>query len=446
MALRVALLSLPLALAMRSTQHETLATAVSSAKAQMEDIWGRVTDDVMPAPMPSALAPLKLMSAAQDLPLIGPIVHWANVTEDLRTTFSWRKDYPLPPGHQKLIHPVGSVAKIKLEWDHEMINSLGFTGVFTEDQDYALIRIGPAGALKKTGMAPGVSVKVFRDYKESVNTLMLYSLRGQNGFSHFEHTLCNKLSDFRDKSFAENLLLKSFKKASAYPFTTGLSQWAEQDHTSPKFPFVICFRPMDHVRAYFERFKDEPFEHIQEQLQHLSAGKKIYEIYVGAGPRTQLKPVGHVSLVSEFHKTKFGDQKLFFRHDWFEEDLEWMPAWKDWVDAEEFWYEEGANNFYSSIDPSEQKEVGNQNAWVGGYNPSSGSEIVENLKTYLPFLPWSWVSWMQRTEAAGSSASTGAGLHETSGQASAQRHVEASGCPFAYLHQGDSSFIHALLK
>ena len=37
-----------------------------------------------------------------------------------------------------------------------------------------------------------------------------------------------------------------------------------------------------------------------------------------------------------------------------------------------FWYEEGANNFYSSIDPSEQKEVGNQNAWVGGYNPSSG--------------------------------------------------------------------------
>lgn len=27
--------------------------------------------------------------------------------------------------------------------------------------------IGPAGALKKTGMAPGVSVKVFRDYKES---------------------------------------------------------------------------------------------------------------------------------------------------------------------------------------------------------------------------------------------------------------------------------------
>ena len=28
--------------------------------------------------------------------------------------------------------------------------------------------IGPAGALKKTGMAPGVSVKVFRDFKESV--------------------------------------------------------------------------------------------------------------------------------------------------------------------------------------------------------------------------------------------------------------------------------------
>ena len=38
-----------------------------------------------------------------------------------------------------------------------------------------------------------------------------------------------------------------------------------------------------------------------------------------------------------------------------------------------FWYEEGANNFYSSIDPSHQKEIGSQNAWIGGYNPSSGS-------------------------------------------------------------------------
>ncbi|CAK9003660.1 unnamed protein product [Durusdinium trenchii] len=381
MALRVALLSLPLALAMRSTQHETLATAVSSAKAQMEDIWGRVTDDVMPAPMPSALAPLKLMSAAQDLPLIGPIVHWANVTEDLRTTFSWRKDYPLPPGHQKLIHPVGSVAKIKLEWDHEMINSLGFTGVFTEDQDYALIRIGPAGALKKTGMAPGVSVKVFRDYKESVNTLMLYSLRGQNGFSHFEHTLCNKLSDFRDKSFAEKLLLSSFKKASAYPFTTGLSQWAEEEGKTSKFPFVICFRPTDHVREKFQEFAEQKFEHIQEQLEVLYPKTKIYDIYVGTGPRTELKKVGKVVMVSKFLPSKFGDEHLFFRHDWFEEDLKLMPDWKDWVDAEEFWYEEGANNFYSSIDPSHQKEIGSQNAWIGGYNPSSGRFLQSSSRS-----------------------------------------------------------------
>ena len=41
----------------------------------------------------------------EDLPLIGRVIRWANVTEDLRSTFSWRKDQPLPPGHQKLIHP-----------------------------------------------------------------------------------------------------------------------------------------------------------------------------------------------------------------------------------------------------------------------------------------------------------------------------------------------------
>eukprot|EP00913_Durusdinium_trenchii_P002220 g2050.t1 len=241
MAPFVALLSslLVTVLAMRSTQQKE-----SLGEEQLAEIWSEVeADEGEAAPMPSALGPLRLMS-----------------------TFSWRKDQPLPPGHQKLIHPVGSVAKIHLEWDHAMMSSLGFTGVFAKDQEQALIRIGPAGALKKTGMAPGVSVKVFRDFKESVNTLMLYSLRGSPS----------------DESAPMCAPLRAVRKASAYPFTTGLSQWAEQDHTSPKFPFVICFRPMDH-----------------EQLQHLSAGKKIYEIYVGAGPRTQLKPVGHVSLVSE---------------------------------------------------------------------------------------------------------------------------------------------------
>lgn len=39
--------------------------------------------------------------------------------------------------------------------------------------------------------------------------------------------------------------------------------------------------------------------------------------------------------MARFLPSKFGDEHLFFRHDWFEEDLKLMPDWKDWVDAEE---------------------------------------------------------------------------------------------------------------
>ena len=55
--------------------------------------------------------------------------------------------------------------------------------------------------------------------------------------------------------------------------------------------------------------------------------------------------------------------------------LRLKPEWKEFVDDEEFWYEEGAANGYSYIDPSSKKEKGNANAWVGGYNPSSGGEV-----------------------------------------------------------------------
>lgn len=34
-------------------------------------------------------------------------------------------------------------------------------------QDHALLRAGPAGPLKKDGMAPGIGLKVFRDNKET---------------------------------------------------------------------------------------------------------------------------------------------------------------------------------------------------------------------------------------------------------------------------------------
>mmetsp|Transcript_25955 Transcript_25955/g.42325 ORF Transcript_25955/g.42325 Transcript_25955/m.42325 type:complete len:397 (+) Transcript_25955:33-1223(+) len=394
-------------------------------------------DNDEPGKMPSALAPLKLFSVAKSIPVLGYLLSWAGVLEDLTSTFSWPYDEPLPqrpaPAHQKLIHPVGSVAKVSLVWDEAAIKKMGYTGIFEKKQENVLMRIGPAGALKPKGQAPGVSIKVFRDYQESANTVMLYSLRGQQGFSQFDHTVCNKLSDFRDKSFAEKLLLKSFRTASAYPFTTGLGQWAETKSGAPNFPFVMCLKPIDDVREDFARFNNVKFEHIQEQLGVLNQNKIIYEIFAAPEPRVPPTKIGHVQLRTKFHKTKFGDNVLFFRHELFEDDLRLKPDWKHHVDDPDFWFEEGAAHVYKTIDPgaTDVPRYSGNNAWVGGYDPKSQWEMTSDLKEMVPDL----------NQAPKSP--TGEAMLQSDGGVATDCETD---CSFAYLQQGESSIIHSLLR
>lgn len=411
-----------------------------TAEEKMKTIWKKIlADNEEPGKMPTALAPLKLFSVAKSIPVLGYLLSWVGILEDLTSTFSWRRDEPLPlrppPAHEKLIHPVGSVAKVSLVWDEAAIQKMGYTGVFAKKQENVLMRIGPAGALKDKGQAPGVSIKVFRDNQESVNTVMLYSLRGQQGFSQFDHTVCNKLSDFRDKSWAESMLLKSFKTASAYPFTTGLGQWAENPSglRNFNFPFVMCLKPMKDVRKDFAQFNDVKFGHIQEQLGLLNPNKIIYEIYAAPEPRVQPTKIGHVQLQTKFHKTKFGDNKLFFRHDLFEDDLRYKPNWKHHVDDPDFWFEEGAAHFYKTIDPgaTDVPRYSGNNAWVGGYDPKNQFEMTGNLKELKPDL----------NQAPKSP--TGEAMLQSDGGVSTDCETE---CSFAYLQQGESSIIHSLLR
>lgn len=395
----------------------TESAPIGSAEAKSNEIWHSIlADEDEPGEAPWSIAPLKLMSAAADIPILGHFLKY--FFEDLTTTFSWRKDVGMPPGHTKAIHPIGSVALVKLLWDEAAVKEAGYTGVFRKNQENALIRIGPAGAPKPEGMAPGAALKVFRDNMDSVNTFMLYSLRGQKGFNQFEHMLCNKLSDFGDDfGFAERQLVKSFKMASEYPFTTGLSQWAEESglrYDKMKFPFVLCLRPVDDIRSKFAEHKTKKFEHIQEQLGLLNAKTNFYDIYAAPEPNTNLTKIGVLNMRTKFRKTKFGDTKLFFRHDWFESDLELREDWRPVVDHKDFWLKEGANRRYSDVDPGPADDTLEQNAWVGGYNPGSVNDMVNDAKK-----------------------GGGGSLLQTSSRPR---------CPMAYLHQGDNSFVQSLLS
>ena len=67
-------------------------------------------------------------------------------------------------------------------------------------------------------------------------------------------------------------------------------------------------------------------------------------------------------------------------HDWFESDLELREDWRPVVDHKDFWLKEGANRRYSDVDPGPADDTLEQNAWIGGYNPGSVNDMVNDAK------------------------------------------------------------------
>ena len=101
-------------------------------------------------------------------------------------------------------------------------------------------------------------------------------------------------------------------------------------------------------------------------------------------------------------------------HDWFENDLMRRPDWAPVVDDEDFWLKEGANRRLSDVDPGPADDSLEQNAWVGGYNPTSVNDMVNDAKK--------------------------------GGEGSLLQTNARPRCPMAYLHQGDNSFVQTLLS
>lgn len=268
---------------------------------------------------------------------------------NLGTSFSQKSD-AMPPRHApRVIHPLASYAKVELEWDAAAIQRHGYTGLFQTNQLQSIIRLSSgAKSPSSTGFSPGLSLKVFRDGRPSANMFGLYSLRGQDGFNQFKHTLCSKFGDVEDKSLTERLQGNAFDRVSDYRLSVGTSDWAHDGvHTdSAKFPFVFCFQPSVNNNA-----EPPPFDHVQDQLGQLAPGMEIYKIYAAAEPGQTPESIGVVRIVSQFTESAWADRSLFFSHQLFEDDLALRQDWVDVVNNPSFWLQTGPENVYSSIDP-----------------------------------------------------------------------------------------------
>lgn len=71
-----------------------------------------------------------------------------------------------------------------------------------------------------------------------------------------------------------------------------------------------------------------------DDLTHVPANASIYDVYARDKPSQiggQLKKIGTLQLSGKLQKSKFGDENLFIRHQYMDDDLKLRPEWKPYT-------------------------------------------------------------------------------------------------------------------
>ena len=102
------------------------------------------------------------------------------------------------------------------------------------------------------------------------------------------------------------------------------------------FPYKISLKPTGEVR-----FRKEPSNNLdllQQFVDKISAGTELYSFITFENPNDMNgTELGKLVVVDGCYPSKYGDEKLFFRHQRIEEDIELKPEWKNdymWIEYE----------------------------------------------------------------------------------------------------------------
>jgi len=236
---------------------------------------------------------------------------------------------------KKLIHTVGTVGKTEFisTGDH------AYTGVFKGCKN-VLLRpsIAHVQDTSKTtaegghdNFVPGFSIKFLRDGTTSANIQAMYALDGQKSWNFFKNDFSNHVG--ATESFALKLLSLKFSYATNYIQTIGLSDLAVVDCNgqrdfSPKYPFVLIFKPNDSLRA---KFPDHYEKDYLDQLKSVEVGVEMYDVYALDQPESKPQKIGTLKTTSKMVSSHWGDESLFFRHNYMDIDLKANPSWEQYV-------------------------------------------------------------------------------------------------------------------
>lgn len=218
----------------------------------------------------------------------------------------------LPDGRFKHIHTYGSVARIAFESDAE-VNP--YTGLF-QGAECGLIRLSAAAKPLPDRIIPGASVKFLVDGLPSKNFVALYSIDGQEGHDFFKNTLSNFVAPPSNPALM--VLAQAFATTSRDPFKVDVEYMANwnsngRSPAQPHGPEQVFLVP-NHDAL---QFSDDAHE-VREDFVKIPAGTTLYSVYGRSRGENARHYLGRIVTKSPFLSSKFGDLKLFFRHERFQ--------------------------------------------------------------------------------------------------------------------------------
>ena len=239
----------------------------------------------------------------------------------------------MPPNRLKILHPTGITGLFKFvsNDNHDYTGSLRGT-------EYGIFRISEVGTVKPTETpSTSAAFKFLRDGVASGNIFTLHSFSG--------HTTFNFLS--RDVPYNTHVDLPTNKcnlmtshaklsQVSKFPGNMSVKNLSDYDQygnkeIDPKWPFRMKLLPnnpsgcsnSDDFQVYFDVLPP-----------CIPVGFKLFDVFAMDEPQelggTEIQ-IGYFETTSEVVKSMYGDTKLYFRHQRFEEDLAERPQWRQWV-------------------------------------------------------------------------------------------------------------------
>jgi len=273
-----------------------------SWESKLDYFWGKITADT---------------SSNQDYPITqAPFI-------SVRTSFdNYRPE--MPAGRPKVIHGMGSVCKFNLDVSGES----PYTGIFKPGRRTGFLRLGSANKAS-SGITPGLGIKFTRSGVPDGDFVMLHSLEGIQAWNFFS---LNQTNHIEPASGVIAIAAEKFKDASQCPYQVGLSDLATYSQDGgesypPKFPFKLLAVANPELET---GRRGETLDAMHAEIDAIPLGTSVYKLYACAEPSgDEMKPagscggallLGDMVTASQCTTSRFGDEKMHFRHQRIEED------------------------------------------------------------------------------------------------------------------------------